>query len=340
MAKLRNNYESSAWFRFRSWMKKGSSRMERDMIHALETETLPNQRSETEQLALDREREEKERRDRENERAIQDKLHLWSTRRGSRLVRVAYRCAAVLICVAIIYVLLVSMSEEPMFGQAENPVNNEVSARYIEDGLKETGSVNIVGGMILDYRAFDTLGESHVLFIAACSVMLLLRMNLDKNGRPTREQLDAEADDRKYEPHNDVILQKVSNLIVPCLLLFGIYVVLNGHLSAGGGFSGGAIMGAALILYVNAHGLTKASQHKLFGAKVFKYVTFAALAFYSLAKSYSFFMGANHLDSHIPLGTPGNILSAGLILPLNIAVGAVVAWTMYSFYTLFRKGDF
>ena len=68
--------------------------------------------------------------------------------------------------------------------------------------------------------------------------------------------------------------------------------------------------------------------------------SFCALAFYSLAKSYSFFMGANHLDSHIPLGTPGDILSAGLILPLNIAVGAVVAWTMYSFYTLFRKGAF
>ena len=340
MAKLKSNYDSTAWARFLRWMKKGGSRMERDMIRSLEAEALPNQRGEAEQQALDSAREERERRDRDNERVIQDRLRAWSSRSGSRLVRVAYRCAAVLICLAIIYTLLLSVSQEPTFGRADNPVNNEVSARYIEKGVEETGAVNIVGGMILDYRAFDTLGESHVLFIAACSVMLLLRMNLDKNGRPTREQLDAEADDRKYEPHDDVILQKVSNLIVPCLLLFGVYVVLNGHLSAGGGFSGGAIMGAALILYVNAHGLTKAGQHKLFGAKVFKYVTFCALAFYSLAKSYSFFMGANHLESHIPLGTPGDILSAGLILPLNIAVGAVVAWTMYSFYTLFRKGDF
>ncbi|MBQ8953840.1 MAG: hypothetical protein IJ048_06960 [Clostridia bacterium] len=340
MARLKSNYEASAWARFLEWMKRGGRRMERDMVRSLEEEASPNQRSEAEQLALEQAREERQRLDQERERVIQDRLHLWSASRGSRLVRFFYRLAAVVICVAFIYVLLTSVSEMPPFGGADNPVNNEVSARYIEKGLEETGAVNIVGGMILDYRAFDTLGESHVLFIAACSVMLLLRINLDKNGRPTREKLDAEADDRKYEPHNDVILQKVSNLIVPCLLLFGIYVVLNGHLSAGGGFSGGAIMGAALILYVNAHGLTKAGQHKLFGAKVFKYVTFIALAFYALAKSYSFFMGANHLDSHIPLGTPGDILSAGLILPLNIAVGAVVAWTMYSFYTLFRKGDF
>jgi multicomponent Na+:H+ antiporter subunit B len=59
---------------------------------------------------------------------------------------------------------------------------------------------------------------------------------------------------------------------------------------------------------------------------------------YCLAKSYSFFTGANHLESHIPLGTPGAILSSGLILILNICVGMVVACTMYSFYALVRRG--
>ena len=65
-----------------------------------------------------------------------------------------------------------------------------------------------------------------------------------------------------------------------------------------------------------------------------------ALGFYSLSKSYSFFTGANHLESFIPKGTPGNILSSGLILPLNIAVGMVVACTMYGFYVMFRKGGY
>ncbi len=340
MAKLRDNYETSLWARFLRWMKSGSKGLERSMIRALEEEAEPSQHSEAEQLALEKAREEREMQDHERERAIQERLHLWSKTRGARLMTFAYRLAAVVICLAVIFVLLSSVSMLPEFGRSDNPANNEVAARYIEKGIEETGAVNIVGGMILNYRAFDTLGESHVLFVAACAVMMLLRLRLDKDGRPTREKLDAEADDRKYEPHNDVILQKVSSLIVPCLLLFGIYVVFNGHLSAGGGFSGGAIMGAALILYVNAHGLTRAGRQPLFGFKVFKYITFGALAFYSLAKGYSFFMGANHLDSHIPLGTPGNILSAELILPLNIAVGAVVAWTMYSFYVLFRKGDF
>ena len=49
-------------------------------------------------------------------------------------------------------------------------------------------------------------------------------------------------------------------------------------------------------------------------------------------------MGANHLESGIPLGKPGNILSAGLILPLNICVGLVVAGTMYCFIPVPGRG--
>ena len=53
-----------------------------------------------------------------------------------------------------------------------------------------------------------------------------------------------------------------------------------------------------------------------------------------------FFTGANHLPTGIPLGNAGDIISSGLILPLNICVGLVVACTMYALYTLFRKGGF
>ena len=133
-----------------------------------------------------------------------------------------------------------------------------------------------------------------------------------------------------------MILQKIAKLIVPFIILFGIYIILNGHLSAGGGFSGGAVIGAGLILYLLAFGFAKAER--FFTEKTFKIITCTALIFYCIAKSYSFYTGANGLESHIPLGTPGAILSSGLILPLNICVGMVVACTMYGFYTVFRKG--
>jgi len=243
-----------------------------------------------------------------------------------------YKIFSVLFCVFLVVMLLEAVSELPTFGEPDNPVNNEVAERYIENGLQETGAVNIVTGMILDYRAFDTLGESHVLFIATCTVLILLRV--DK-----KESQDInETNDRNYEPKNDVILQTVAKLLVPPIFIFGIYVILAGHLGPGGGFSGGAVIGAGLILYQNAFGFAKTEQ--FFTAKTYRIMSFGALACYSIAKSYSFYTGANHIESIIPLGNPGAILSSGLILLLNICVGIVVAGTMYTFYAMFRKGGY
>ena len=249
--------------------------------------------------------------------------------------RKVYRIFSVLFCISLVFVLLTAVSYLPPFGNAENPVNNEVSERYIEKGLQETGAVNIVTGMILDYRAFDTLGESHVLFIATCTVLILLR-NEKKKGDKGYEAM--EENDRVYEPKNDIILQTVARVLVPPIIIFGIYVILGGHLGPGGGFSGGAVIGAGLILYLNAFGFAK--TERFFNAKTYKWMSFCALACYALAKSYSFYTGANHIESVIPLGTPGAILSSGLILVLNICVGIVVAGTMYTFYVMFRKGGY
>ena len=249
-----------------------------------------------------------------------------------KIFRKIYRIFSVIFCIALVFMLLVAVSNLPPFGNADNPANNEVAARYIAQGLEETGAVNLVTGMILDYRAFDTLGESHVLFIATCTVLILLRTDR----KESREYM--EANDRTYEPKNDVILQTAARILVPPIMIFGVYVILAGHLGPGGGFSGGAVIGAGLILYLNAFGFAK--TERFFTVKTYKKMSFAALACYSLAKSYSFYTGANHIESVIPLGTPGAILSSGLILILNICVGVVVAGTMYTFYVMFRKGGY
>ena len=249
--------------------------------------------------------------------------------------RLFYKIVSVACCLALVAMLLLAVSYLPPVGSTDNPTSNEVVEKYIEDGMQDTGAVNIVTGMILDYRAFDTFGESNVLFIATCTVLILMRNDKEKDKRRAAAEARWE---QYYEPKDDSILQKITFLLFPIIVIFGIYVILNGHISPGGGFSGGAIIGAGLILYANAFGFDKLGR--FFTEKTYKTVSFSALTFYCLAKSYSFFTGANHLESGIPLGTPGAILSSGLILPLNICVGLVVACTMYAFYTLFRKGGF
>ena len=263
--------------------------------------------------------------------AILDKVYDSERNMEMKLFRKLYHGTSILFCLFLIALLLVTISWLPATGTVNRPVNNEVTERYIEKGLEETGAVNIVAGMILDYRAFDTLGESHVLFVATITVLILLRLN-------KTEKDEAELSDRRFEPKNDAILQLVATFLVPIIIIFGIYIILNGHLGPGGGFSGGAVIGAGLVLYLNAFGFKK--TERFFTEKTYKWICFFSLSFYCLAKSYSFYTGANHLHSVIPKGTPGAILSSGLILPLNIAVGLVVACTIYAFYAMFRKGGF
>ena len=125
-------------------------------------------------------------------------------RRKSRSIRNLerfYRVASVVFCGILIYLLLLTVSYLPPIGVAERPINNEVSARYIEKGLEETGAINIVSGMILDYRAFDTLGESHVLFVATVTVLILLRLDPGKKDYAGVSREEVEANDRRYEPN-------------------------------------------------------------------------------------------------------------------------------------------
>ena len=321
MSRMKNNYENSRFMRFKRWVDGETDLLLNTMEIVPAKEPAAGEREEASKDSFGE-------RDGKNP-------PVFSEGRGLLYFRRFYQAVSVLLCCGIILVLLWTVAYLPSFGNAGNPDNNEVSARYIEQGLQETGAVNIVTGMILDYRAFDTFGESCVLFIASCCVLVLLRIDAADGDKNARKRL-AESNDRIYEPKNDVILQKCACVLVPLILVFGIYIVLNGHLSPGGGFSGGAVLGSGLILYLNAFGFEK--TQRFFTEKVYRRVTLCALTFYCLAKSYSFFTGANHLESGIPLGTPGAILSSGLILPLNICVGLVVACTMYAFYTLFRKG--
>ena len=314
-----------------------ASQLDEDMIASLAEQPPELIRTSSEAYdALEGVRESRARRAQQQEQDMYRQIHQWSYASGLKIVKNLYRALALLTCGGIILFLLWTVNTLPPFGDPNNPDNNEVAARYIQQGLTETGAVNMVAGMILDYRAFDTFGESTVLFVAACSVLFLLKLNDPVNGKLSGAWLEAEVDDRNHEPKNDQILQFAARLLVPIIFLFGFYVVMNGHITPGGGFSGGAIMGAGLILYLNAFGFRKAER--FFTIQTFRWITFCSLMTYAGLKSYSFFTGANHLESGIWLGVPGTLLSSGFILPLNICVGLIVMCTMYVFYTLIRKG--
>ncbi len=249
--------------------------------------------------------------------------------------RAFYTAVAVVSCVLLTGMLLFTISYLPRYG-VENPETTAVVRRYVENGLQETGAVNIVSGIILDYRAFDTLGESHVLFTALLCVTVLLRKD-NKNMRSEYEDFYTIRGEKYHELYRESIMRMVAAVLLPCLFLYGAYVLLNGQISPGGGFSGGAVLGSGLMICAAAYGFQ--STDKVITKRAANRIAFFALGFYSFAKGYVFFTGANGLENPIPKGTPGAILSGGLILPLDIAVGLVVACTMFGFYSLFRRGS-
>ena len=240
--------------------------------------------------------------------------------------RKLYKIAAVLVCLSLMVALTYTVLLLPVYNDPNAPTNNEVSRRYVEKGTEETGAVNTVAGMILDYRAFDTFGESTVLFAATAAVLFI---TLSKH---TKEWTDKGP---FADPSTDLIFAHISKLLLPMIFVYGIYVVLNGHLSPGGGFSGGAVLGGGLILASSIFGQKKLTR--VLSPNVTTGLSVGCLLCYAAMKSYSFFTGANHIGWEIPKGTPGNILSAGFILPLNICVGIIVACTMFSFYSLFSQ---
>lgn len=318
MSKLKpqKEYEKTYAFRFFRWLSGSKDPYVGEVeMHPQEENVLP------EETIIERMREAQMRRDKVYDDELNKPAHLFHK---------VYVIMAVIFCIALVAVLLITVSYLPPSGNAANPVNNVVSERYIESGLQETGALNIVAGMILTYRAFDTFGETNVLFIATCCVMILLMVD---DAILKKQVL---LNDRRFEPKNDAILQGTAFILCPIIFIFGIYIILNGHLSPGGGFSGGAIMGSGLILYVSAFGFKK--TQRFFDEHIYKIAKITALCMYGLIGTYFYMTGANGIDNHIPLGIPGHILSGGIILPIDICVGLEVACTMYAFYALFRRG--
>ncbi len=184
--------------------------------------------------------------------------------------------AALLIIAAI--PLLIAVSALPPHGDPNTPVQTRVSARYLEAGVEEAGAENIVTGVILNYRGLDTAGEVSVIFTslaAGLAVLIPVARSRSKRGA-----------DAKATPASPVV-HFIVRLAAPFIALFAVYVILNGHVSPGGGFQGGAILGGlfiALSVVVGAEKMRALLPEKLAPwLHVAAPVTFACVGFVGIA---------------------------------------------------------
>lgn len=248
----------------------------------------------------------------------------------------------------------------PSWGNPSAPASMHVSPRYIERTMEETSVPNVVTAILADYRGYDTMFETIVIFAAGVACLFLLRtlkrtepethhlyrhiptgitLRIKTDTGLPRMSKDFERIDLMWVPH-DLIIKTGGRLIVPYCQIFALYVIAHGHHSPGGGFQGGVILGASIILFAISNNLRAAMAHiseklavLLCGLGVFLYAGTGALCV---------IFGSNYLDygalSHIFGTDPVMARSLGILI-VEIGVGiSVMAVMILLYYNLASAG--
>jgi multicomponent Na+:H+ antiporter subunit B len=198
----------------------------------------------------------------------------------------------------------------PNFGHYRGPYGDilnsvSVSERHVTD---------VVTAVNFDYRGFDTLGEEFMFFAAVLGVAIILRSQREEGPGHVEDY----ATGRAVPPTSDAV--RVLGLgLTPPTVLFGVYIVVHGHLTPGGGFQGGVILATGVLLiylageFDDLHGLyteTALERIEAIGGGGFVAVGLLGLI-----------AGSAFLDNVLPLGTTGKVFSAGTVPVINVVVG-------------------
>lgn len=188
---------------------------------------------------------------------------------------------------------------------SERTTLNDLSAYYVDNTAKEIGAANVVTAIVVTYRGFDTLGEVTILFVSASLIAMFLKsMGKDKSRSPRPASL---------------ILATAQKLLFPLILLFGVYIFVNGHLTPGGGFQGGSVIATGFLLWLLANPDGQAPHGLLSFVESISGTGYVVVGLFGLA------LGLGFLDNRfLGLGTLGNLFSAGLIPIIYSLIGLKV----------------
>lgn len=185
---------------------------------------------------------------------------------------------------------------------------NKVAEFYADEtNVQEVGAANLVTAVVVTYRGLDTLGEVTILFITAAIIGLFFKVQLTN-----KEEED--------EGHGvSEIFDTASRVLTPIIFLVGIYVFINGHLTPGGGFQGGAIIASAFVL------MLLVGEKERFTSKLFTFLESVSGVMFIFLGILGILLAGGFLDNRImEMGTFGTLFSAGAIPLIYIFVGLKV----------------
>lgn len=233
--------------------------------------------------------------------------------------------------------LLSAIGDFSFWGDANSPANMHVSKYYLENAIEDTHVPNVVTAVLADYRAFDTMFETCVVFVVIIAIIGLMRLT-----RKESRVLSAERKHGHYHPSESLIVKHAARLMIPFMQLFALYVVAHGHYSPGGGFQGGVILGSSIILCAMAFDLKSAL--KRMKEKWFLVVAAGGVLIFAGWAALCMFFGGNFLDYsvlHVILPYSDDVMARShSMLVVEIGVALTVMCGMFSVYAnLASSGD-
>lgn len=237
-----------------------------------------------------------------------------------RVRRVVFLASAAVMLV----VLVAGLAGLPDFGHYAGPYGKVLNLL----GVPQRNATDVVTAVNFDYRAFDTMGEEFILFAAVLGLSVILR-----SMREEKERASHEADDEHQFAEASSALGAFGMTLVGPALVLGMYIVTHGHLTPGGGFQGGLILAAALLIVFLAGeylAMRLVAPHAMV-----EFSEAAGAAGYALVGVGGLVFAGVFFKNFINLGSAGHILSAGTIPISNIAVGVEVAGAFVLLWTEF-----
>jgi multicomponent Na+:H+ antiporter subunit B len=212
-----------------------------------------------------------------------------------------------------------------------------VAPWYLEKTPEYIDIPNVVTAVLGSFRGYDTLGEVFVVFTAGIGVLFLLSAHRGgANQRAPGQSAPAEQDDSGIGLREHVIPRVVGRLLVPFILLFGLYVQFHGEYGPGGGFQAGALIAAAFILYALVEGedrtLAAVPQRWLIALMVGGALLYGGVGLAGIA------LGSNFLDYSVLAADPVAGQHLGIIL-IELGVGMTVTGTLLSIFHAFAARD-
>ncbi|MCL2235063.1 MAG: DUF4040 domain-containing protein [Defluviitaleaceae bacterium] len=198
------------------------------------------------------------------------------------------------------------------FAPTSVEANLELRTDYLLRAGDEVGGQNVIGAILMAYRLYDTLFEALLLVIAIMAVSHLSWLGKDYITKG-----------RKSDIQKDKVAFYSIRIISPLILMFGIYLVANGHISAGGGFQGGLAIACFFICRYMIHDIYDMPVKKVLKMEEIVFMALVIVAVLTI------FLNVDVPYQHTVLFQNFQLIAANALVGVKVACGFFILFYRY-----------